>query len=127
MAFGMVLSGALGIVLLPAMTVVREMSWNDRVKFSVNDIAVALLVYFVANPYVAINLIAHRDRLTSNLSNSTAMYHVDAGSSTLANALSLIIEGTSPLLGVAGACGVPSCAGGLAPRRPRERETARIN
>jgi hypothetical protein len=67
-------------------------------------------VYLLTNPYVGINLLRHRDVLRSNLqnnlANSSAMYHLSAEGSAIANGCRLIGAGMSPVLAVAGAAGL---------------------
>jgi hypothetical protein len=65
-------------------------------------ILVALLVYFVTNPFVLINLLRHRALLYSNVGNSSAFYHAGLTANSISRSLLLIDSGTSILLGAAG-------------------------
>jgi hypothetical protein len=100
-AMGMVLSSGPTFLILPMMSILRGRSACKIV----GPLAAALGVYFVTNPYVAINLIVNRQVLRSNLGNSTAMYHPAASSSALTNAAMLIGNGTGLLTALLGAIG----------------------
>src|SRR5581483_10941605 len=71
--FGMVLTGALAFILLPAMV---WMSWRTRgdLKRCFLDLTFAILVgvgvYCVTNPFVLIHLLGDRTILESNLGNT---------------------------------------------------------
>jgi hypothetical protein len=104
-ATGMVLSASLSIVIPLAMTLLRRAtSWNRRVAVTLASVACVFAVYFLTNPYVAIHLLgSHREVLTSNLSNSTAMYQAPASLGGAMNALRLVAVGATPPLAVVGA------------------------
>jgi hypothetical protein len=104
-AFGMVISSLIIFIILPVMTLLRPMRWVDRISVAMQAIGVGFLVYAVTNPYVWINAIHNPAVLRSNIGTSTAMYQATPGSG-LANAVSLIREGTSVTLGVFGAIGL---------------------
>lgn len=109
-AAAMVLSSVLGWVALLVMLAVRPASWKNRLGGMAAALAVALLVYLLLNPFVAINLIRNPAILRSNLGNSSAMYpltHVFAG---LWNTISLIGEGTGRVLAVIGLVGAAALA-----------------
>ena len=70
-------------------------------------VGLGLAVYLVTNPYVAINAVANRAVLQSNLRNSTAMYEIGRVGEGLVRVVELTIEGaTLPVLvlGAAGLC-----------------------
>jgi hypothetical protein len=78
--------------------------------------SLAIAVYFLTNPYVAINLFTHRAVLRSNAGNSSAFYHVQwGGGAGVGNAMLLIGSGASFLLAATGLAG----AGVLAVRARR--------
>jgi hypothetical protein len=101
-ALGMVISGLLSFIILPAMVLLRRMDWPERVRICVLSAACGLAVYAVTNPYVPINALFHRNRLSSNLGNSTAMYRVGQSSSGIVNAAKLVGEGASPVIAIGG-------------------------
>lgn len=72
--------------------------------------AIAILVYLVTNPYVAINTISNREVLRSNLGNSTAMYEIGRVGEGLIRVAELTVEGATlpvTVLGIVGlACGI---------------------
>ncbi len=98
-AFGMVISSLLAFAVLPVMVVLRQQSFSRKLVVCVESASVGIATYAILNPFVLINLFTNRAVLESNLSNSTAMYHIDAGG--LVNALRLVVLGASPV--VAGA------------------------
>jgi hypothetical protein len=70
-------------------------------------VGLGLAVYVVTNPYVAINAVANRAVLQSNLRNSTAMYEIGRVGEGLVRVVELTIDGaTLPVLvlGAAGLC-----------------------
>ncbi len=101
-ALAMVLSSLVAFVILPVMMMMR----GRRVLGIVSVIIWGLVVYFAFNPFVLVNLIAHREILRSNLGNSTAMYRISASGAT--HALRLILEGASPVLVLAAIIGAVS-------------------
>jgi hypothetical protein len=105
LAAAMVLSSVLGWIVLPVMVLLRPGSWKIRLGKIVGALAVAVAVYLLFNPFVAINAVAHRDILRSNLGNSSAMYPVSNAVGGLWNAIDLVGEGTSRLLAVMGLVG----------------------
>jgi hypothetical protein len=84
----------------------RRSSWS--VLFGA--VAIGMGVYAVANPYVVINLLRHREVIESNLGNSRAMYHPDLTKSGLMNAVYLTEAGTSTALAMIGAIGAVALA-----------------
>ncbi len=79
-------------------------------KILLASVGVGVAVFFLCNPYLAINLFFNRNVLKSNLGNSAAMYHADASAFGLINAAFLMTLGTSPLLAIAGAVGLAGLA-----------------
>lgn len=107
-AAGMVLSGAIGLVILPAMAFLRRDKLNRFVAVCCVGAAIAAGVYFATNPYVAIDLLlaSHREVLRANLANTHAMYAVGPFAGAIWNSIRLIAIGTSwpvAILGVIGA------------------------
>jgi hypothetical protein len=102
-AAGMVLSAMLGLLILPVMALVRKDTWGQRIVVAVAASVIALDVYAISNPYVLKHLLGDRTVLLSNLQNSRAMYQAPASARGMLNAVRLIIEGTSPVVGFAGA------------------------
>lgn len=112
-AFGMVLTGALTFILLPAMCYLRWRSRpplaSSRFAHVMAHLAVSVLVgigiYFLTNPFVAIHLLGDRTTLLSNLQNSQAMYRETMTVASALHAAQLIGEGASPVVaGVGGLC-----------------------
>jgi hypothetical protein len=87
------------------MVVMRAMSWRDRAIIFALAVAIGMSVYIFTNPYVLINYFSHRERLMSNLSNSTAMYAVGDLGFGMINGLRMIFLGASPVVAAAGIVG----------------------
>lgn len=102
-AAGMVLSAAVIIVILPLMVLLRRETWPRRCAIATLGLLIAASVYFAANPYVAINLVSHREILRSNFGNTAAMYQFGRLDDGLLVALKLVREGTSLGLAISGA------------------------
>jgi hypothetical protein len=102
-AAGMVLSGVLGLLILPAMALFRKESWGQRLVVVLASLVIAADVYIASNPYVLRHLLGDRTVLLSNLQNSRAMYQAPATARGMLNAARLIAEGAGPLVGFAGA------------------------
>jgi hypothetical protein len=107
-AAAMVLWAAVGFVLIPmAVLLAAGESRTRRINRVVLGFAVAVLVYFAANPYVAIHLLrGDSEVLRSNLANTDAMYHAGSLGSGMVNAVRLIAVGTSWPLALLGVCGI---------------------
>jgi len=108
-AFGMVLSDWTALAVLPVAAWQRpDGDRRQLAKRLAGVFAAAVLVFLLVNPYLAINLIAHRDTLRSSLQTSTAMYEVGRVGQGLWNVTRLLIEGTGPVLGILAVvgCGV---------------------
>jgi hypothetical protein len=103
-AFGMVISSLVIFLILPLMTLQRRLPWSARLRVTLATAATGGLVYALTNPYVPYNLLFNRAVLRSNLGASTAMYQV-GGTNGFVNGVRLVVEGTSPLLAVAGIVG----------------------
>lgn len=103
-AFGMVISAILIFALLPTMVMLRAGTTRDRIRALLTAGLAGAAVYAITNPFVLINSMFNRDVLLSNLGNSTAMYATSSGG--IANAISLLAEGASPVMLVAGVVGV---------------------
>ncbi len=104
-ALGMVLSALPIFVVVPVMSLLRRHRWREVLWRTVAGGFVGAGVYLVTNPYILINLAINRDVLHSNFGNSLAMYEISRLGAGLLNAASLVAEGTSLLLAVAGAVG----------------------
>ncbi len=70
----MVLSGAIALVILPVMSVLRLDKTPKFLKVCILGGLIAAAVYFAANPYVAMHLVGDRTVLDANLANTRAMY-----------------------------------------------------
>jgi len=110
-AIGMVPSACPVLLVLPGMMVLRRLLRADGVtttRIILNATAwtsLSALVYFVANPYVLINLVRDRAVLQSSFGNSAAFYHVGVSQAGLSNTICLIGLGTSFVLAFAGMLG----------------------
>jgi hypothetical protein len=102
-ALGMVLSSLLVFIVLPLMVALRGRDgWAQRLRVMFTAGTIGIFVYFLTNPYVAINLVRNRAVLRSNLGNSTAMYSTSGWTSTVPNAAKLLAEGASPGIALIG-------------------------
>ena len=104
-AGGMVLSDLVGLIVIPAMVLVKREKPARGVGIIIAGGLIAGLVYFATNPYVAIHLLGDRRVLESNLGNSRAMYSVGSLSDSVINALRLVAIGPGVPLAVAGVIG----------------------
>ena len=125
-AFGMVLSMLPVFAVLPAMVLLRPMRWADRARVALLAGLLGAAVYAATNPYVLLNQFsaAGRETVRSNLGNSSAMYHMGRPLAGVANAASLVAEGTSPLLAIAG--GIGAIALGIRAFRLRKDRTPEV-
>jgi hypothetical protein len=103
-AFGMVISSLLAFAILPIMVYLRPTSPRQRLLMLTQSGLLGALTYMVTNPFVAINAVFNREMLRSNLGNSTDMYRISLGG--VGNAFRLIVEGTSPIVVIAGVVGL---------------------
>jgi len=101
-AFGMIVSGSLSFILLPAMAMLRIDALRRRLGVVVISTTMGLLIYAITNPYVIGHLLSDRSILMSNLGNSKAMYSVRDESGAIVNAASQLAKGTSLPLLIAG-------------------------
>ena len=100
---GMVLSGLVSILILPAMLFMRPISWSRRMGVFLAASAIAAGVYFATNPYVLVHLLGYeRAVLQSNLGNSAAMYQFGQLGRGFLNAARLVGEGATPLVAIVG-------------------------
>ncbi len=104
-AIGMVPTSLPVFLILPAMVLMRPFAMNERVKLVLLAGAAGVGVYAITNPYVLINLLLHRELLTSNAVNTGAMYAVHDLLGGAFNATLLIGEGTSMIILLAGVVG----------------------
>ena len=99
-AVGMVLSSWPIFVLIPLV------AWRTRplsrvVIVTIAGAAIGLATYLVSNPYIVINLLAHREVLQSNFGNSLAMYEIARVGEGFVRVAQLTMEGaTLPVLAV---------------------------
>jgi hypothetical protein len=98
-AAGMVLSGVVGLFVLPFMAILRRDRLGRFVAVYVIGVLIAAGVYFASNPYVAIHLVHNRQVLESNFTNTRAMY---LARPSLINAARLVAVGMSWPVAVAG-------------------------
>jgi hypothetical protein len=117
---GMLVSNAWIIILIPLAEFLRrstlptgevattvtvatpKITTTDRLARSLFFVVVALGVYAITNPYVAVNLVNNRDVLVSNYENSAAMYHVGDLPTALINAWTLLLAGSSIFVVIGG-------------------------
>jgi hypothetical protein len=104
-AVAMVLSAAVGLILIPAMIVARRPSPGRAVGMIFAGLLLAVTVYFISNPYVAAHLIGNHQTLATNFANTRAMYAAGPISRSLLSAVKLLAEGASPPLAAAGILG----------------------
>ena len=95
-AMGTVVSSLLAFSILPVMVLLRREAGRQGMLLTLQAIGAGIIVYFITNPYVAINLISNRAVLRSNLGNTTNMYHVGGWIGGIQNAVALLAEGASP-------------------------------
>ncbi len=109
-AFGLVLTGIVGLVLWPALLLTRPARLRDATTWQHLLVAGVLVVtvYGATNPYVAYNLVFDRAALAGNLGNSTAMYEDQAQRITdgAARVAALLVESVGWGVLVAGLLGL---------------------
>jgi hypothetical protein len=103
-AAGMVPSSAVAFFVLVAIGFLRR-----EFRHELLAAAVGVVVYFLTNPYVAINLIVNRELLASNVAN-TAEFYDRFGLGALPNAARLMRAGMSSPLAIAGVVGAAAMA-----------------
>ncbi|MGD0540953.1 MAG: hypothetical protein ABSB33_05500 [Tepidisphaeraceae bacterium] len=106
-AAGMVLSGIVGLAVLPLMSLGRRDRAGRLAAVCFVGIVIAAGVYFASNPYVAIHLAHHREVLESNFANTRAIYTTGPIGPSLFNAARLVALGMSWPLAIVGVIGVP--------------------
>jgi hypothetical protein len=105
-AAGMVLSGVVGLLILPLISLRRR---DDARRFAGVCFAALVIpaaVYFATNPYVAIHLLGNRALLESNFGNTSAMYVRGPIGESLVNAARLVAIGTSWPVAIVGGVAV---------------------
>jgi hypothetical protein len=111
-AAGMVLSGVVGLLILPFMSFCRR---DDAKRFAgicFAGLVIPAAVYFLTNPYVAIHLAGNRAVLESNFGNTSAMYVRGPLGESFCNAARLVAMGTSwpiAIVGVVAAMAMLCC------------------
>jgi hypothetical protein len=109
-AAGMVMAAWPVLAVLIVLALLAPQPKVARFAKSEVGIVIALLTYFVTNPYVLVNLFRNRELLWNNLRNTRAMFHVGPMPEAVSNALWLIGEGTSAVLALAGLAGIVALA-----------------
>ncbi len=104
-ALGMVPTSLPVFLILPAMVLMRPIGMGERVKLALLAGAAGVGVYAITNPYVLINLLLHRELLTSNAGNTGAMYAIHNLLGGAINAIRLVSEGSSMIVLIAGGIG----------------------
>ncbi len=100
---GMVLSGIVGLAILPMMSLIRRDRPGRFVAVCIVGVLIAAAVYFAADPYVAIHLAGNREVLKSNFANTRAMYKIGPIGASVINAARLVAAGMSWPLAIIGA------------------------
>ena len=99
----MVLSGAVALVILPVMSVLRLDKTPKFLSVCILGGLIAAAVYFATNPYVAIHLVGDRTVLDANLANTRAMYPAAPGVLHAAKLLAIGMSWPLAILGVVAA------------------------
>jgi 4-amino-4-deoxy-L-arabinose transferase-like glycosyltransferase len=102
LAVGMVPAAAYALVLILFTGFAPPRSVGRVIWRLVGGLVLAAAVYAVCNPYVPINLFKDPSLLRSNFVNTSGMYAFGNPLEGLRNTLRLVLEGTSPVLAVAG-------------------------
>jgi hypothetical protein len=129
LATGMVLTSAVGLVVIPLMAVLRPEKWGTRLKIIFLAGGIAVLVYCVTNPYVPINLLRNPKVLRANLSalgQAKAIVGKSSDVGALRNARRLIADGGSVVGGVIGLTALLVLIGNRAWWSERKRRNATI-
>ncbi len=84
-AAGMVLSAAVGGVVLVVMVLLKRTSFAHRAGTLAMSAGVAALVFAISNPYFVLHLVQRDEVLKSNLANTKAMYTVGPLMDTVRN------------------------------------------
>lgn len=91
LACSMVLSTLPLLLLIPVVFFMKDPRMAIRGLWGMG---IAIIIYLLLNPYIWIDLLFHRARLSSNISNTAAMYHLSIFSA-IGDALRLTATGTS--------------------------------
>jgi hypothetical protein len=75
-ACGLVLTGVAALITIAALGIALFVR-KRRVGAPLAAVGIAVIVYLLTNPYVAINLLVNPAAIASNIGNSTAMYALD--------------------------------------------------
>lgn len=89
------------VLLVLSLLLDRRPFWDQWWRF-IWGLFVAVAVFVVCNPYVLINLVAHREVLLSNVRNTTAMYEVGSFQAGAYNVARLMVAAMGPLAAVCG-------------------------
>jgi hypothetical protein len=107
LTMGMVLSGwpVVGAMVVAALQRPQPRRLQTAGRL-VGGILIALLVYLLVNPYVAINLVGHREILRSNLQTSTGMYEIGRFPEGIGTVVRLLIEAAGVAVALVGTVGI---------------------
>lgn len=103
-ACGLVLTGFAAIVTIAALGLALAFRAR-RLGPAIASAVIAIEIYLITNPYVAINALVNRAALTSNIDNSTAMYALDRFGDGAMRVGELLIESIGGLTLAIGALG----------------------
>ena len=95
-----------GLLILPAMVLLRRLSWLDRALVCVKSIAIGAAAYLLTNPYVPYDYLFHRSAIESNMRNFQSVYHPSLSLDGIGNAMYLTAAGASPIVAFIGAIGI---------------------
>jgi hypothetical protein len=109
-AAGMIVSTLPVFLILPAMVLLRRLSWGRRAVVCIQSTAVGVLVYFLTNPYVPYDWLFHRSAMISNLRNFQSVYHFQISLAGIGNAIYLTAISASPVVALMGGLGMISLA-----------------
>jgi hypothetical protein len=105
-AAGMILTALPVFAILPTMVLLRSESWRKGIKVMLAAGGGGIVVYFLTNPYVLVNLFVNRELLRSNLGNTAVMFELSRFGEAMRNAADLVGEGAGLLLAAVGVIGV---------------------
>jgi hypothetical protein len=108
LAPGMVLSAWPIIFVLPVVAWYGGGNMSRKALRTLSFVGLAIITYFVVNPYVFINLFTNQEVLSSNLANTRRMFSVGPFILSMKNAVLLIMEGASFLVVVVAVAGIIS-------------------
>jgi hypothetical protein len=116
-AMGMVLTGYAAFAVLPAMILLRPMSWKRRIALLIGTGMIGLFVFIATNPYLPYDFLFNRAAIKSNIGNYGTFYRPGVSFSAMSNTARLLIEGMSPALACVGTIAVITYVIALCRRR----------